>query len=520
MVDILRKPDDIHIECEEQNLDAVVDIEIADRKLNVYITAEKSRPRYIMLRWNYKAHEPVRVMGDKWERAYADMEWHSLNGEIFMPWYFMASNGKETVGCGVMTQPNSFVSFEYDASGVSAWFDVRSGGAGVQLNGRKLLAGVVVCEHYENMSEFQAAKLFCKVMSPNPVLPKAPVYGSNNWYYAYGNSSKAEILEDAKLLSQLTENNSNKPFMVIDDGWAINACSGPWRANEKFGDMKSIAEEFQKMGVKPGIWFRPFRDAEAYETHPEWRLGRTYGSELCNLDPSHPEVKEYLRNVIRTFKDWGFQLIKHDFSTFDMFGKYGFDLNGKLSPWDGWQFYDGTKTSAEIVLDFYRLIKEEAEDIVIIGCNAISHLCAGIFEINRIGDDTSGRNWSRTRALGVNTLAFRLCQNDSFYKADADCVGILGNHIDWKLNKQWLELLSKSGSPLFVSAEPSALTDEMKADLKEAFAINSVQENEAEPLDWLYNNEPQKWIIDGEMREFDFVMDDYPTLLTGKVQDF
>ena len=84
----------------------------------------------------------------------------------------------------------------------------------------------------------------------------------------------------------------------------------------------------------------------------------------------------------------------------------------------------------------------------------------------------------------------------------------------------WLELLAKSGSPLFVSAEPSALTDEMKKDLKEAFAINSIQENEAEPLDWLYNNEPQRWMIDGEVREFDFVMDDYPTLLAGKIQNY
>ena len=84
----------------------------------------------------------------------------------------------------------------------------------------------------------------------------------------------------------------------------------------------------------------------------------------------------------------------------------------------------------------------------------------------------------------------------------------------------WLELLAKSGSPLFVSAEPSALTDEIRKDLKGAFAINSLQKNEAEPLDWLYNNEPQRWMIDGEVREFDFVMDDYPALLAGKIQNY
>ena len=60
----------------------------------------------------------------------------------------------------------------------------------------------------------------------------------------------------------------------------------------------------------------------------------------------------------------------------------------------------------------------------------------------------------------------------------------------------------------------------MKKDLKEAFAINSIQENEAEPLDLLYNNEPQRWMIDGEVREFDFVMDDYLALLAGKIQNY
>ncbi len=50
--------------------------------------------------------------------------------------YFLASNSRETVGAGVMVRPNSFVSFQYDASGVTTWFDVRCGGVGVRLAGR------------------------------------------------------------------------------------------------------------------------------------------------------------------------------------------------------------------------------------------------------------------------------------------------------------------------------------------------------------------------------------------------
>ena len=336
----------------------------------------------------------------------------------------------------------------------------------------------------------------------------------------------------ARLNGYLTGENENKPFMVIDDGWSVNSCAGPWRPNERFGDMAQIAAEFKKRGVRPGIWFRPLHDKEAYEQHPEWRIkkikndsgdsnfAKTEDGWLGYLDPTLPEVQSYLRNTVREIKGWGFELIKHDFTTFDMFGIFGSSMNGKITISDGWTFSDKTKTSAEIVLDFYKLIREEAGDTIIIGCNTVSHLSAGLVELYRTGDDTSGREWSRTRAYGVNTLAFRLCQNDAFYKVDADCVGIIKDKIDWKLNRQWLDLLAKSGSPLFVSIQPEALTEEMTKDLKEAFAVNSVQKDTAEPLDWLFNNQPRFWAINRVKTEYDFVMDSYPELLNSKIQPY
>ncbi len=514
MINILRNPDDIRIICENENTDAKVRTSISDKKLSVYLTANESKPMYVTLRWNHKITEPTRIMGDKWERSYGDMEWHSLNGEIFMPWYFMANSNAGTVGCGVMVQPNSFVSFTCDPSGVTAWFDVRNGSYGVNLNGRELLAGIVVCEQYSGISAFRAAQEFCKIMCPNPILPKEPVYGSNNWYYAYGKSSYDEIMADTDIIAELAGQNENKPYMVIDDGWSVNSCAGPWVANDRYGDMKKVADDIKSKGAKPGIWFRPLHDPDLEKAHPEWCLSTTY------LDPTRPEIKEYVEKTVTNIKNWGYELVKHDFSTVDTFGDYGASLNGVICARDDLKFYETDKTNAEIILDFYKLIRKAAGDMIIIGCNTISHLCAGLVELNRIGDDTSGRVWSRTRAYGVNTLAFRLCQNNAFYKIDADCVGVLEENIDWKLNRQWLDLLARTGSPLFVSLQPKALKEEMKPDLIEAFKINSVQENDAEPIDWLYNNQPQHWVIDGEAVEYDFVMDSYPDLLKGKVQPY
>ena len=61
------------------------------------------------------------------------------------------------------------------------------------------------------------------------------------------------------------------------------------------------------------------------------------------------------------------------------------------------------------------------------GCNTIGHLSVGLFDASRTGDDVSGREWERTRRMGVNTLAYRLPQHKTFFQLDADCVpAVLG----------------------------------------------------------------------------------------------
>ena len=140
---------------------------------------------------------------------------------------------------------------------------------------------------------------------------------------------------------------------------------------------------------------------------------------------------------------------------------------------------------------------------MVIGCNTIGHLGAGLFELQRTGDDTSGRNWERTRKMGINTLAFRMPQHEAFFAVDADCVGLTGK-VPWELNKQWLELLGESGTPLFVSAAPEALGPEQRAAMKAAFAAASQRRPVAEPLDWMETTCPQRWRIGGEIKTYDW----------------
>ena len=178
-----------------------------------------------------------------------------------------------------------------------------------------------------------------------------------------------------------------------------------------------------------------------------------------------------------------------------------------------WHFYDQTKTSAEIVKMLYQEVygASRSNNAVIIGCNTIGHLGAGLMHLNRTGDDTSGRIWERTRRMGVNTLAFRLPQHNAFYHIDADCVGIFGM-IPWDKNRQWADVLAKSGTPLFVSAKPGVLNPEEFEELHQIMLRASEQKEHFVPLDWEETDCPEIWGENSETVTYDWYDDEGPTM--------
>ena len=480
--------------CDEALTDAVIETVHGENSLDLYISANKDKPQFVELHWDADTSDDICVLGDGWERTYGNLEFKKLSeNDRYMPWYFIATDKKTSFCLGVKTQPNAFVSFRYDKNGITAVVDCKNGGNGVHLGGRKLCLCTFVFSAYQN-SEIQENLIdFCKKMCDNPILPKERVYGGNNWYYAYGKSNYNQIISDAKLQVELAQGIDNKPFQVIDDCWQPKKCCGPWKPNRKFKDMEKLASEIKEIGARPGIWVRLLRnkDRAIKRNMRILRKGRR-----VYLDPTHPQVQKYVRADVERIRDWGYELLKHDFSTADLFGDYGGNLTNSITNISGWHFYDKTKTNAEIVLDFYRLILDAAGDMLIIGCNTISHLSAGLVHISRTGDDTSGVEWDRTKKMGVNTLAFRLAQNEIFYMCDADCVGILKKNIPWEKNKQWLHLLSYSNTPLFVSCT-NEIDEVQRADLKKAYKTFN-EPHTIKPLDIYETKTPERWLIDGE----------------------
>lgn len=468
--------------------------------MKILVTGTDTPITFIKCRWNTRFPIGSRFLGDALERAYGTLRYEGMRPERVMPWYCAVYYKEENLGFGVKVRPNSFVNWQTDPSGVTLWLDLRCGTEGFSLHGNTICAAELV-EYRAKGDVYDFLHEFCARMTDHPVLPNQPVYGFNNWYYAYGNISADGVLADAKLLSSLTERLDNRPFMVIDDGWqkgGMQESTVECRTNEKFPDMKALADAIKALHVRPGVWIRPMKPTADRFTNLRHEAYSEY------FDPSMDEVLDIIAaDMEKLTGEWGYELIKHDYTTFDIFGDFFFHPTIQMSTH---KFaLRNPMTNAQAVKRLYQTIFDHSNGAIIIGCNCISHLGCGYFHLHRSGDDTSGTEWERTRYMGVNTLAFRLCQHKNFFEIDADCVGCSGTtDYTWSEASRFLELLSDSNTPLFVSIEPTLVTDEVRAQLKAAFAKASRQQGVFKPLDLTETAMPTRYKVDRSIKEYCF----------------
>lgn len=456
----------------------------------------------IHLRWHAKPSPAALYMGDAWERSYGELAWRTIIPERILPWYFASHNGRTTHSYGVRTGAAALCFWQVDPEGVSLWLDLSNGGSGVLLGQRELAAATIISrEGAPGETPLASLQGLCRLLCPHPRLPAEPVYGSNDWYYAYGNNTADGILRDTDLIASLAPAAGPRPFSVIDAGW---------ENNPRFPDMAQLSEQIRSHRARPGIWIRPTdapRNAQINLLLPAMRLrAQSARDNEVAYDPTIPESLELILAKVKQVVGWNYDLIKHDFSTYDLLGQWGFDM-GAQPTLPGWNFHDRSRTNAEIILELYRSLRAAAgERTLLLGCNTVAHLAAGLFEIQRTGDDTSGREWERTRRMGVNTLAYRLPQHRTFFDLDADCVGIT-NSIPWELNRQWLDVLARSGTSLFISPGPDAIGPEQRAAIKEAFAIASAGASTGLPTDWLTATTPEQWDFKGSPKHYGWTPD-------------
>ena len=224
------------------------------------------------------------------------------------------------------------------------------------------------------------------------------------------------------------------------------------------------------------------------------------------LDPSHPFTLEKAYADAKKLADWGFDLLKHDFTTIDATGfpvlcadKNGAEMTAKTR-----SFYDKTKTTATILKNLYRAIQRGAGEKDVIGCNAVGHLMAGIHSVYRIGHDVSGRSFEWTRRNGINCV-MRLPLNNAFYNADPDCAAFT-DMVSADANLDFLEMCALTGMTTLASIAPDVLTEEQRNRINEIFRLADCGKGDYQIADYDKNANPERFVSkDGKtLKTFDW----------------
>lgn len=163
-----------------------------------------------------------------------------------------------------------------------------------------------------------------------------------SWNYDFFDRiTQSDVL---KQLPVLTRHFPTVKFVQIDDGYQRTYAHGkrgytdiiydgkhPFD-REKFPDgPAALTAAIKAAGLRPAIWMGLWAAMESpmIHDHPDWILLDETGSAIQFgdptgfygtvgvLDPSIPEVRDYVDRLCRTvFRDWGFEGVKLDFSSF------------------------------------------------------------------------------------------------------------------------------------------------------------------------------------------------------------
>ena len=445
---------------------------------NVVIRPGKEPVKYLKLRWHGDFSSVEAVLGDEWGRIsapHAPVEWRSVMPHRPLPWFCLARAGERLVCYGVKTGCDCFAFFQLDNHGITLFLNLMSGSIGTDVKEEFVACTVTETAGEDNESVYDTARRFMTMLCEKPVLPKAPVFGVNNWYWAYGNISRDIVLRETDYLMEMTQGVTHRPCMVIDDGWQLNRTSQPhyyiggpfYCANSRFGDMQEVSQRIAEKGARPGIWYRPLLTLGVM---PEEAKLREYANGMV-MDPSHPYTLERLREDSERLRRWGYEVIKHDFTGNDALGEDPFAAanHTNVLVTDGKRFFDNTKTTATILKNLYKAIQAGAGDADVIGCSVIGHLSAGIHSIQRVGTDTSGRSVEWTARNGVHAF-MRLPMNDTLFRIDPDCAAFT-DMVDADTNLQFMELCAVTGATTLASVTPYSLADAQMKRINEIYRL-------------------------------------------------
>lgn len=256
-------------------------------------------------------------------------------------------------------------------------------------------------------------------------------------WYQFWDRVTADNFEQAVREFPQFEKGTPSALLQLDDGF--EDMPGNWEENERFaGRLAGFPKDIRKAGYLPGIWLAPtavLESAPFIKGHPE-RVQRNAKGEPCVrfsnwnrcsagecadsgevpdhypektyfLEPDRPDVREFIKDLIRRFTGMGWKYLKLDFL-------YALSTS-RCS-------YDKKKTGFETLRELFGIMREAAgEDTWICSCTGgISRYALGYADSTRVGGDT-GADFASVKDnlwdyfMGTCTNRWWQCDPDVFY---------------------------------------------------------------------------------------------------------
>ena len=131
-----------------------------------------------------------------------------------------------------------------------------------------------------------------------PVLAATPPMGWNSWNHFHGNVTDADVRRAADAIAKSGMRDAGYIYVNIDDTWeGKRDARGEITSNEKFPDMKALADYVHGKGLKLGIYSGPGpltcdkfaasyqHEAQDAQTYAAWGIDYLK-YDLCSLGPS------------------------------------------------------------------------------------------------------------------------------------------------------------------------------------------------------------------------------------------
>lgn len=228
---------------------------------------------------------------------------------------------------------------------------------------------------------------------PRRVWDGPPALGWESWYHYATRISTRRLLENGELLRARFGDRPGFDLLQIDDGWQV--AHGAWQPRDRFpNDFGEVIEAIHRLDLRAGLWLAPFMvepGAPGLGTeHEDWCVvDEESGATLKDrhgrwaLDASHPDAVDFLRDLGRTVRAWGVDMVKLDFLY--------------LGAQEGRRHDPRVTGTTALRRGLGTFVDQLGEQVYVLGCGAPMLPMVGICHANRIGHDLAvpvlAREW-------------------------------------------------------------------------------------------------------------------------------